>query len=336
MIMEQFTYPIREVLRNKKIKQEDLARTLGRTRQTVSRYIAEYERTGKVGDPKAQAEFDRLMAEENQRLLDYEDTNQRLNMIKVAKETLASEDKERIEMYENFKKELRSNHPDLNIDDFVGKIYSNEIRPDQCDTEEQMAALSESEKQKLIRFIEDGVDNSRKHYKYMEMERGCNKEKLWDSTIIKGKPKVYYDEFFCSEPDDDYFWEPYNFKCETFCLCSGNTARIIAKGIEVPRFEHDMKMEVSAAIQVITDSGFLCIDKVVLEPVYADDPSTWDPPVMYYDGRIDNLIPGYKYLYCVCIYEGTGAQGIYTQHAYNAQEITLRDGGYWTNVHPLK
>ena len=114
--MAEIKYPIREALKKQGITQDELARKFGKTRQTVSRYLSDYERTSTVSDPDAQMEFDRLMASEMQRLKE-QDGDYKLELIKARRENLSSEKKINDEEYKRLLLELINNHPDVTIYD---------------------------------------------------------------------------------------------------------------------------------------------------------------------------------------------------------------------------
>ncbi len=326
--MEEIVYPIRDILRKNNNNQKDIAEELKRSRQTVSRYISEYERTGKVGDPAAQKLFDRLMAEENQRLLGEKDTNYRLNMARARRDMLSSKDGNLTKQYENLLKEILTNHPDIKIFDWKGntvtletldltKMWVNDI-----DNEQLFKILTDRERKEWEQLAEEQGETFHEMITNSRIENACILEKLWDSTVPNGKPMVYEDTFECVISEEEAGTELYNFGCETFCLYSGSTARIVAEGIWPPQTEHGVGIEVYATISVITDKGLMWMGNVELESAFPHD---------RYVGQIDNLIPGYKYVYSLGICEGEdGPEDV------NKQEYTLREGYYAKESHPLK
>lgn len=326
--MEEDIYPIKDVLRKSNKNQNDIAAELKRSRQTVSRYISEYERTGKVSDPDAQKLFDRLMAEENQRLLGEKDTNYRLNMARSHRKILASKDETLTKQFQTLLMGILANHPDAKMYDLEGNMITLETLDlkktwvDLSDNEQLSKILNDRERKEWERLAEEQGKTFHEIYRDSRIEKACVLEKLWDSTVPNGKPMVYEDTFECVISEEEAGAELYNFGCETFCLYSGSTARIVAEGIWPPQTEHGVGIEVYAAISVISDRGLMWMGNVELESAFPPD---------RYVGQIDNLIPGYKYVYSLGICEGEdGPEDV------NKQEYTLREGYYAKESHPLK
>lgn len=323
--MAEIKYPIREALKKQGITQDELARKFGKTRQTVSRYLSDYERTSTVSDPDAQMEFDRLMASEMQRLKE-QDGDYKLELIKARRENLSSEKKINDEEYKRLLLELINNHPDVTIYDSDGNpverstidFENNWISP--WDNEELINSLTESEKSRWEQLLDKAKKTNYELFRNGRIEQACILEKIWDCTEPRGKPIIYDDEFECVISEEEAGAELYNFRCDSFCLCNDNTARIYAEKLFIPEFEHNVEVEVLAIIEVITDKGMYHMETVKLEP---------QSYVYRYIGQIDNLVPGYKYVYSLSI-----SAGDYDE--VNEREYTLLEGYYAKESHPLK
>ncbi len=104
-------------------------------------------------------------------------------------------------------------------------------------------------------------------------------------------------------------------------MCCGGTARIYADGLNVPLFEHDVELDFHAAVEVITDKGLMYIGTVRLK-----NPDAYP---FRFVGQIDDLIPGYKYVYSLGI-----TAGDYDE--VDDLEYTLLEGYSSRESHPLK
>ena len=326
--MTEIRYPIRKALRAQEIKQEDLAKKLGKSRQTLARYLNQYETMGYASDTDAQKEFDRIMASEKQRLNGLKDNSSRLAMAKMALSNASEQEKNSKVKYDRFLRDVLRNHPDIAMIDYEG----NPVTEDTLDLEkmwvnfgfgdndELEAAMTDDEKARLEEIQREDSDRIMNCITNSRIEEACIIEQLWDSTESAGKPTVYSDRFEYALSDEVGEDEMYHFGCETFCMCFGDTARIYADHLMEPDFEHNVQMEVFAVIEVVTDRGMMYIDTVKLE-------RPGNNPFRYI-GEIGNLIPGYKYVYSLGI-----TAGDYDE--VNDLEYTLLEG-YSAKSHPLK
>lgn len=324
--MAEIKYPIREALRKQGITQDELAVRFGKTRQTVSRYLSDYERTGTVGNEHAQQEFDRLMASELQRMKE-QDADYRLKLIKARKEHLSSDERMLKDDLRRFILDLIDSHPDVTIYDFTGSPVTketldlDEIWVNEMDNPELMSVLTEQERKSWERINAAHSKNFREQHRNYRIEEACTMEKIWGCTESKGKPIIYDDEFECVLSEEEAEDGLYDFHCESFCMCSGTTARIYTDGIDTPFFEYDRELDVTAFIEVITDRGLRGIEAVKLEKAKRG--------YSRYVGQIDDLIPGYKYVYSLSITAGD-------YNKSNKKEYTLLEGYYSKETHPLK
>ena len=326
--MEEQTRPLRQVLKRKGLIQQDIADKLKRSRQTVSSYIDDYERTGRGSDPNAQELFDRLMADEHLRLLNIKETNDRLRISKARIEILSKRDKDPTGSFQKFLEEILRSHPDAKMYDWEGNVVTPEsldldrMWVNYDDNEQLISVLTDDEKERWEGFLKEFGETFEGLHENGRIERACILENLWDSTDPRGKPIVYDDVFECVISEEEAGAEPYRFGCETFCMCSGGTARIYADGIRTPKFEHELDIEVYATIETISERGTIFIDSVILKPCGSP---------FRYVGQTDALIPGYKYVYSLGIRDGKGDFG-----EVNEQEYTLMEGYHAQNSHPLK
>ena len=324
--MAEIKYPIREALRKQGITQDELAVKFGKTRQTVSRYLSDYERTGTVNNEQAQQEFDRLMASELQRLKE-QDADYRLELIRARKNHLSSDEKTIREDYRRLILELMDSHPDVAIYNFTGDLVTketldtDEVWVNETDNPALMTALTEQERKSWERIRAAHSRNFREQHRNNRIEEACTMEKIWGCTEPKGKPIIYDDEFECVLSEEEAEDGLYEFHCESFCMCSGTTARIYADGIVTPFFEYDRELDVTAFVEVITDRGLRGIKTVKLERAKR--------ACSRYVGQTDDLIPGYKYVYSLSI-----SADDYNES--NKKEYTLLEGYYSKETHPLK
>lgn len=326
--MEKNSYPIRQALKAQDIKQDELAKKLNVSRQTLSRYLSQFETSGYVGNPKAQKEFERLLAIEKQRLSGMQDNTSRLEMAKLALNDASVIERNNRIKYDKFLRDVLRNHPDIAMIDFDGKPVTEDtldlekmwVNFGFGENDELEAALSDDEKDRLDEIMKESCSNFMTSVKNRKIEEACIIEQLWDATEPDGKPVVYDDEFEYALFDEVTEDEMYHFRCETFCMCNGEKARIYADDLMEPDFEHNVEMEVFAVIEVLSDKGMMYIDTVKLE-------RPGNNPFRYV-GEIRDLIPGYKYVYSLGI-----SAGDYDE--VNDLEYTLLEG-YSAKSHPLK
>ncbi len=321
--MEENHIPIREALKNQGLKQDNLVKTLNKTRQTISRYLDQYERDGTVNDDKAQKEFDRIMALERQRMA-MEDDGPRLETIRARKAVLQRTNEENRKELEKLLKEIIRNHPDVPMYDNDDKVVTLETLDldrmwvNYINNEELVSVLSPSEKTRWEIIGNKDSDTFEQMIRNSRMEETCIMEDLWDATDPRGKPIVYHDTIDYSIPETDED-KKYHFRCDTFCLCHDNSARIYADGLFLPFLADEIGAKVTAVIEVISSDGLVYVGTVELEnPNYP----------LRFVGEIHDLIPGYKYVYSLNI----------TADNCNDEdelEYTLMEG-YYGKSHPLK
>ncbi len=316
--MEQIKYPLREAMRAQGIPQKDIIKVIRKSRQTVTRYMNQYERYGSVNDVLAQNEFDRIMAAERQRL---SGMNKKSRL-----ETAKAEKKETERMTEILSsesaillKKLIANHPDIPLHDMNGE----QVDPTAMDEEELnllpvwnqglIDALTPSERSEWDSLQSKWSDLMTKRNRYESTEEACNLEALWDSTIADGKPVVYDDELTCEfyTADDSDITE---IGGGSFCLCSGDTARIFVKEPYLLEARYGVKTRVYAEVYAITDHEIVEVTGLV----EFDGTTT-----SHRYGTIKDLIPGYKYVYEYII-TGEGEENGVVLEAYT------------NSAHPLK
>ena len=323
--MDTKKYPIRAALRNQGIKHEELADQIGRSRQTLSRYLDQYEHDGKVNDPEAQKKLDSIMATERQRLAESNDKEYNRAKLEERRKTLDETMRNNTRELEKLLREILVNHPEEPMYDWKGKAVTLETLDldgmwvNYDDNEKLISVLTPLEKSRWERLCEDDSDNIMKRVRNSRLHEACVLEDLWDATEPKGKPIIYQDEFECAISAEEAGGMLYGFGCESFCMYSGSTARIYTEGLYHPHFEHNVEFEVIAVVEVITENGLFFIDSVKLESRTGFG---------RFVGQIDNLIPGYKYVYSLSITAGD-------YDDLNELEYTLLEG-YHASSHPLK
>ena len=316
--MEQIKYPLREAMKAQDIKQEEIIKIIRKSRQTITRYINQYERYGSVSDEVAQSEFDRIMALERQRLSGL-NKKSRLEMANAEKketerltESLSSESAILL-------RKIIGNHSDIPLHDMNGE----QVDPTTMDEEELnllpiwnqglIDALTPSEKSEWDSLQSKWSDLMTRRDRYESTEEAYNLEVLWDSTIADGKPIVYDDELTCeiySADDSDIT----GIGGRSFCLCSNDAARIFVKEPYTLEARYGVKTKVYAEVYAITDQEIVEVTGLVeLDGTTAS----------YRYGTIRDLIPGYKYVYEYTI---TG----------EGEENSLILEAYTNNAHPLK
>ena len=326
--MEQNSYPIRQALKAQDIKQEELAKRLNVSRQTLVRYLTQFETSGYVGNPDAQREFERLIAIEKQRLSGMQDNRSRLEVAKLALSDVTERERNNRIKYERFLREVLANHPDVTMYDYEDKPVTAEtldlkrmwVNFGIGENDGLDAVLTDAERAKLEEITKEFGETFRVSLINTKIEDACLMEQIWDSTKPSGKPMVYHDEFEYALSDEVTEDGMYHFSCETFSMCNGGMARIYVDDLIVPHFEHKVEMDVFAVVEVVSDKGMMYIDTVNL-----DRPGN---NLFRFVGRIDDLIPGYKYVYSVGI-----TAGDYDE--VNDLEYTLLEG-YSARSHPLK
>ena len=323
--MDTKKYPIRAALKNQGIKHEKLADQIGRSRQTLSRYLDQYERDGKVNDEEAQKKLDSIMAAERQRLIESNDKEYNRVRLEEKKKILDETDRNNTLELERLLREILVNHPDEPMYDWNEKRVTLETLDlekmwvNYGQNEKLISVLTPLERSRWERLCEKESDNLHKQVRNRRLHEACVLEDLWDSTEPKGKPVIYEDKFECVISAEEAGGELYEFECDSFCMCSGSTARIYTEGLYTPYFEHRVEFEVIAMVEVITEKGLYYMDSVKLEaPGYPGR----------FVGQIDNLIPGYKYVYSLSITAGD-------YDDVNELEYTLLEG-YHASSHPLK
>ena len=98
---------------------------LGRSRNGASRMYVEFSSHGKVGDSAAQAEFDRIMAEQELRMM-HLSSDRSMEEIEKAKERNRAEERIFKRDYESFLRRLLGNHPDFRLLDWNDEPVTSE------------------------------------------------------------------------------------------------------------------------------------------------------------------------------------------------------------------
>lgn len=328
--MAEIRYPIRQALKSQDIRQEDLAKSLGISRQTVTRYLTQFETCGYVNNPAAQKEFERLMAIERQRLSGMQDNKSRLEKARMALESASERERNNNVRYERLLRDILANHPDVTMYDWEDRpvtletldLEKNWVNMDTFQNEDLDAVLTESERSRLKEIDSDISETFRMCDESSCIEQACIAEQIWDSTEPCRKPILYRDRFECAITEEEAKDGLYEFECDSFCMCSGGTARIYVEDLNMLGFVHNIEVEVFAVIEVITDKGLMYIDSIKLEKPENNYP-------FRYVGQTDNLIPGYKYIYTLGI-----TAGDYDE--LDDREYTLLEGYSTKETHPLK
>ena len=319
---------IRQALKAQNIRQEDLAKKLNVSRQTVARYLTQYEKTGQVVNPNAQQEFERLKAMESYRALGTKNIRFRTDFSRTALKDIPTKEKINKDRYQRFIRDMQIRHPGAILHDCEGKSMpcrssDSDDSWDDIETDDHKKledVLTPSERSRLEGIQKEISDMVNVGCEGSGIDQSCILEQIWDSTEPNGRPVIYDEEFECTIEDEMDKDDPYGFYCRSFCMCNGGTAKIYADGLVMPVFEHEIEVEVFADIRVITDQGTMYIDTVKMEKVRG---------TLRYVGRTDDLIPGYKYIYTLGITAGD-------YDDVNDQEYTLLEGYSAKESHPLK
>ena len=327
--MEECNYPIRKALKSQEIRQEDLATQLGISRQTLSRYLSQYERTGYVANGDAQKEFDRLVAIEKQRLSGLLENKSRLAMAQQALKTVDERERDNKIRYDRLLRDILANHPEQTMYDFNEVPVTPEtldldkawVNIGCIENEELLPVLSPSERKRLDDIQKEMSDAFETGCINTSIEEACIVEQIWDSTEPNGKPMVYHDEFECVLSEEEAKAGLFRFECDNFCMCNGGMARLYVDELNIPEFDHKLEVDVYAVVEVITDKGLMYIDTVEL--------SESEKGFGRFIGQIDDLVPGYKYVYSLGI-----SAGDYDE--VDDLEYTLLEGYSTKGYHPLK
>ena len=290
--MGNINYPLREALKAQDVKQDELIKKIRKSRQTVSRYITQYEQYGKVGDESAQQEFDRIMALEKQRIAGLTNNGTRINQAREEKKRAEERMKRYGKEFEELLHEILDNHPDVLLYDMGGKeITRDEAESNPLFTLDSNGALMDtltpSERSRLDALEGELWKSFRMRDDSEMMEEACDLENLWDATRSEGRPVTYRDRMHCETVIGDVP-ENEDVECNTFCLCHGDSARIYVTGADSLYHIYGFRVAVYANVYVITDKR---IFEVATE-VRLDKEEFFGV-----SGTVDGLIPGYKYVY---------------------------------------
>ena len=265
------------------------------------------------------------MAKERQRLVESNDKEYNRERLEAKRRVLNETERKNTVELEKLLREILINHPDEPMYDWDGERVTLEtldlekMRVNYGQNEKLISVLTPLERSRWERICRDECDNSWKKFKNGRMHEAVVLEELWNTTEPRGKPVIYHDRFECAISAEEAGGELYDFECDSFCMCSGSTARIYTEDLHPPYFEHNVEFEVIAMVEVITEKGLYYMDSVKLEaPGYPGR----------FVGQIDNLIPGYKYVYSLSITAGD-------YDDVNELEYTLLEG-YHASSHPLK
>ena len=321
--MKEVNYTLREAMADQGITYDKLVGTLKKSRQTLSRYVTVYERDGKVGDSAAQAEFDRIMAEQELRMM-HLSSDRSMEEIEKAKERNRAEERIFKRDYESFLRRLLGNHPDFRLLDWNDELVTSENldldrawvnRP----LEKLDGVLTEDEIREWDELYERYGSIVLDMFDYSRAERSHLLEKLWDSTIVSGKPRAYTDRFECVISAEEAGCTLYDFDSKSFCQFAGDSARIYMRGPRVsPAVDRDLDFSVTV---------WLIVEGDVIPVKHADMRRNGSG---YYVADVKGLFPGYKYLYSLNI----------TVSADDCEDLddleyTLMEG-YESTEHPLK
>ena len=313
--MKKTEYPLREALRAQDIRQDELVKKIRKSRQTVSRYITQYEQCGKVGDETAQQEFDRIMALEKQRIAGLTNNGTKINQAREEKKRA----EEMMDRYgrelEELLREILDNHPDVALYDMGGKEIAREDAESNplftLDSNRVlMDALTPLERSRLDALENEMWKSFRMKDDSERIEEACDLENLWDATRSEGRPVMYRDRMYCETIIGDVP-ENEDVECNTFCLCHGDSARIYVTGADMLYHIYGFKVAVYANVYVITDKR---IFEVATE-VRLDKEEFFGV-----SGTVTGLVPGYKYVYDYFIVGDSDEKQLpweFSSHAYH-------------------
>ncbi len=290
-------YPLRDALLAQNIGEDELAGRIGKSDHIISKYIDDYERTGRVSDELVQKEFDRIVALHRHQTASPIDSRFKVLMARKARETMLKR-----EVICQSKRSARisgylSKYPDVPIYDVLGNLIDRETM---CSAE--LPFITE-----VNRPFRDALEPSERadwdaiegmvQMLYWEVcdSEGladvCNAEYVWDATRSDGKPVMYTDTMVC-EALYPYADKLPDLECRSLCMCHGEKARICVHGPGILEFRFEVKVNVYVDVYVITGGKlFRVVSNFELEE--------HDLPTV--SGTIDGLIPGYKYVYSYTI-----------------------------------
>ncbi len=322
-IMKEVRYTLREAMADQGITYAKLVDTLKKSRQTLSRYVTVYERDGKVGDSAAQAEFDRIMAEQELRMM-HLSSDRSMEEIEKAKEKNRAEERIFRRDYESFLRKILKNHPDLRLLDWNDEPVTFEnLNLDRAwgnrPVEELDDILTEGEIREWDDLYERYGGIVLDMFDYSRAERSHILEKLWDSTIVNGKPRTYTDRYECVISAEEAGGTLYDFDSRSFCQFAGDSARIYMKEPRVSP-EVDRELDFSATVWLIVEGDVIPVKHADMRRI----------GLGYYVADVKGLFPGYKYLYSLNITVSAD-----DSENLNDMEYTLMEG-YESTEHPLK
>ena len=321
--MKEVNYTLREAMSDQGITYARLVDMLKKSRQTLSRYVTVYERDGKVSDSAAQAEFDRIMAEQELRMM-HLSSDRSMEEIVRAKERNQAEERLFKRDYESFLRRILTNHPDFRLLDWNDEpVTSDNLDLDNAWVNRPLEIPENILTEDEIREWDELYDRYGSivwdMFDYSRAERSLLLEKLWDSTIVSGKPRAYADRFECVISAEEAGGTLYDFDSKSFCQLAGDSARIYMKEPAVfPGV--DRKLEYSVTIWLIVEGDVIPVKHAGMRRYSAG----------YYVADVRGLFPGYKYLYSLDIYISAD-----DSEDLDDLEYTLMEG-YESTEHPLK
>ena len=310
---------LKEALKNQGITYEHLIQVIGKTRQTISGYIRQYEKDGTVNNAKAQAEFDRIIAEERSRILALTSTDAELERIRSEIDSCTDRSNAAKEEMNRLLLELICSHPEIEIHDTSGHRITGESEDDikkisRTDMDRLIESLTDEEQTRWCLAVTSSTRAILETCTNTRTERVLMLEKLWDSTS-DGKPNVYEENIEVMIEDGPGYTKEV-FRASSICLSDGRSADIYADQNLPIMGEY----EVSAEISVICAGRIQIVARIRMGEINGCEG---------YKGHVEGLFPNYKYLYSIDI---KGQFSDYDPNPRNWKPIASCK----TREHPLK
>ena len=321
--MKEVNYTLREAMADQGVTYAKLVDALKKSRQTLSRYVTVYERDGKVSDSAAQAEFDRIMAEQELRMIQL-NSDRSMEEIEKAKERNQAEERLFKRDYESFLRRILTNHPDFRLLDWNDEpVTLDNLNLENAWVNRPLEIPKDVLTDDEIREWDELYDRYGgimfDRFEYNSEERSHLLEKLWDSIIVNGKPRVYTDKYESAITAEESGGVLYDFSSKSFCQFAGDSARIYMWDL-TSSMGMESDLEFSVTIWLIIEGGVIPIQYVDMIEKH---------PGYFHVADVEGLFPGYKYLYSININSANDPRDL------DITENSLVEG-YFSTEHPLK
>lgn len=316
---------LREAMRNQHIRQLDLKKEFGVSRQLIGRQIREYEEGTMDKYPELKARFDSIIAQESinrrkdGRMTVFEKNEENLRKARYAFDDTISKIQKILE--DRCPPEMKRFIADR-IDWY--NAVKEDFEPVESWKNELLNLAKEQDKEVLENLLSDVEKNLMALRQFNinaddidEVEEYIT---LWDTEhVSEGRPNMHIDGFI-----------------ESFGMISGSSSQVCAY-VRDSHIITNGRLKVEAYIYVATDQSLWAVDHKVCEKINTTD---------NYTAKFEGLIPGYKYFYQVTCQNVLGYDDLPGEAKKNLPE-TFRDVEFFneyyaangereTDYHPLK